>query len=157
MQAVAENDRMGGAKASDGAGAESSEENAVDRETLGRATWTFLHTLAAAYPERPSVERQRKTSLFMTLFAELYPCETCADGFQEIVANHPPRTQSNAAFARWMCEVHNEVNVSIGKPVYDCSRASERWGTCESCKGHEKELDDFLSIANLPGGAKSKK
>lgn len=31
----------------------------VSKEEVGRATWTFLHTLAAQYPERPS--RRQKT------------------------------------------------------------------------------------------------
>lgn len=32
---------------------------AVSREEVGRATWTFLHTLAAQYPEHPSRQQQR--------------------------------------------------------------------------------------------------
>ena len=31
----------------------------VSREEVGRATWTFLHTLAAQYPERPTRQQQR--------------------------------------------------------------------------------------------------
>jgi FAD-linked sulfhydryl oxidase len=42
----------GGASSSRAAGA-------VTREEVGRATWTFLHTLAAQYPERPTRQQQR--------------------------------------------------------------------------------------------------
>lgn len=31
----------------------------VSREDVGRATWTFLHTLAAQYPERPTRQQRR--------------------------------------------------------------------------------------------------
>ena len=31
----------------------------VSKEDLGRATWTFLHTLAAQYPERPNKGQQK--------------------------------------------------------------------------------------------------
>ena len=31
---------------------------------------------------------------------------------------------------RWMCEAHNDVNVKLGKPAFDCEGKSleERWG-----------------------------
>lgn len=31
----------------------------VSKEEVGRATWTFLHTLAAQYPEKPSRQQRR--------------------------------------------------------------------------------------------------
>jgi CHASE2 domain-containing sensor protein len=31
----------------------------VSKEELGRATWTFLHTLAAQYPEKPTRSQQK--------------------------------------------------------------------------------------------------
>lgn len=33
--------------------------SAVTREEVGRATWTFLHTLAAQYPEKPTRQQRR--------------------------------------------------------------------------------------------------
>src|SRR4051812_46643713 len=35
-----------------------------DSEQLGRATWTFLHTMAVYYPEVPSYEQQRNMRTF---------------------------------------------------------------------------------------------
>lgn len=32
-------------------------------------------------------------------------------------------------FATWMCEVHNEVNDRMGKPLFDCATVEERWRT----------------------------
>lgn len=37
----------------------SSGSGAVSREEVGRATWTFLHTLAAQYPEHPTRQQQK--------------------------------------------------------------------------------------------------
>ncbi|KAH9613594.1 hypothetical protein KSS87_019323 [Heliosperma pusillum] len=37
----------------------------VTKEALGSATWTFLHTLAAQYPERPSRQQKRDVKELM--------------------------------------------------------------------------------------------
>lgn len=42
-----------------GSGGGAAAGGAVSREEVGRAAWTFLHTLAAQYPEKPSRQQQR--------------------------------------------------------------------------------------------------
>ncbi|PNG99984.1 CCR4-NOT transcription complex subunit 1, partial [Tetrabaena socialis] len=82
-----------------------------DTWELGRATWTFLHSVGAHYPERPS-------------------------GREHVSAN-PPRVATAAELNLWLCGVHNEVNELLGKPLFDCSRIAERWregpkdGSCD--------------------------
>lgn len=53
-----------------------------DRETLGRATWSFLHTMTAYYPDKPSDRKQREARQFMRLFSHFYPCDDCAEHLQ---------------------------------------------------------------------------
>lgn len=66
--------------------------------------------------------------MFMLNFSELYPCEICRSGLKDIVAKSPPEVESRRAFTQWMCRVHNEVNVHLGKEVFDCAKV----GTIES-------------------------
>ncbi|KAG5391440.1 hypothetical protein IGI04_021403 [Brassica rapa subsp. trilocularis] len=60
----------------------------VTKEELGKATWTFLHTLAAQYPEKPTRQQKKDIlSLFNFLNSQfirsswkslgklVYPCE----------------------------------------------------------------------------------
>jgi mitochondrial FAD-linked sulfhydryl oxidase len=126
----------------------------VDTESLGRATWTFLHTLAAAHPAVPSAAETARAARFMRDFAAVYPCAPCAESFREIVDRRPVDAASGPRFARWMCEAHNDVNRELGKDVFPCDPESlaQRWGTCEACSAHAGELDAFQKMA-LPGFA----
>ena len=97
------------------------------KEELGTSTWVFLHTLAAQYPSRPSTRQKRDVTNLINILTRLYPCGECAEHFQEIVKVHPPQVGSGEALSRWMCDVHNAVNRSLDKPVFNCAVVSSRW------------------------------
>jgi len=101
----------------------------LNRRELGRASWAYLHTLAAYYPEKPTPEQQEEMKEFIKTFARWYPCGYCADMTYAEMIRKPPRVESQQAFALWMCEIHNEVNDRMGKPIFDCSKVQERWKT----------------------------
>lgn len=46
----------------------------ADSVALGRAAWTLLHTTAAYYPDRPAPSQMDSMRLFMSTFADNYPC-----------------------------------------------------------------------------------
>eukprot|EP00045_Choanoeca_perplexa_P000117 m.13037 g.13037 ORF g.13037 m.13037 type:complete len:174 (+) comp10084_c0_seq1:99-620(+) len=101
----------------------------LNRRELGRASWAFLHTMAAFYPEHPTEKQQEDMSNFMWTFATVYPCGYCGDTTWQEMARHPPQVTTQKDFALWMCELHNEVNDRLGKPQFDCSKVDERWRT----------------------------
>jgi FAD-linked sulfhydryl oxidase len=49
----------------------------ADVETLGRHTWTLLHTMAAYYPEKPEPKQKESMKSFFQSFSENYPCWFC--------------------------------------------------------------------------------
>ncbi|KAH9004447.1 ERV/ALR sulfhydryl oxidase domain-containing protein [Lactarius hatsudake] len=108
-----------------------------DSEALGRATWTFLHTTAAYYPERPSPTQRAHMLQLLHALPTLYPCGHCADDLGERIRSRPPEVGSRAALGAWLCATHNEVNALLGKPTFDCARVDERWkdgpkdGSCD--------------------------
>jgi FAD-linked sulfhydryl oxidase len=57
----------------------------TSKEDLGRATWTFLHTLAAQFPEHPTRQQQRDARQLIDSLTRIYPCADCAKHFQELV------------------------------------------------------------------------
>ncbi|CAK1550903.1 unnamed protein product [Leptosia nina] len=109
----------------------------LDKEELGNATWGFLHTLASYYPEKPSKIEADNMVKFFNIFSQFYPCEPCAQDFQEDIQKNPPKTKTREELAKWLCDRHNTVNEKLGKPLFDCSKVHERWrdgwldGSCD--------------------------
>ena len=49
----------------------------ADVATLGKHTWTLLHTMAAYYPEKPEPKQKESMKTFFESFAQHYPCWFC--------------------------------------------------------------------------------
>lgn len=103
----------------------------VGKEELGRATWTFLHTLAAQYPDNPTRQQKKDVKELMAILSRMYPCKECADHFKEVLRANPVQAGSHEEFSQWLCHVHNVVNRSLGKVVFPCERVDARWGKLE--------------------------
>ncbi|KAB2602787.1 FAD-linked sulfhydryl oxidase ERV1-like [Pyrus ussuriensis x Pyrus communis] len=114
----------------------------LTKEELGRSTWTFLHTLAAQYPDKPTRQQKKDVKELMSILSRMYPCKECADHFQEILRSNPVQAGSHAEFSQWLCHVHNTVNRSLNKPVFPCERVDARWGKLEC----EQRACDLLGI-----------
>ncbi|CCE88515.1 Piso0_002025 [Millerozyma farinosa CBS 7064] len=98
-----------------------------DVEELGRSSWTLLHSIAATYPEKPTGDQQSNLKQFISLFGKLYPCWFCGEDFQSYVEKKEPQVMTQEAFGRWLCDAHNEVNIKLGKPTFDCNLWKQRW------------------------------
>ncbi|KAF7294594.1 Sulfhydryl oxidase [Mycena indigotica] len=108
-----------------------------DKDQLGHATWTFLHTTAAYYPANPTPNQRAQMLALIGSLPALYPCSHCAEDFGESVQRNPPDVSGRAGLSRWFCERHNEVNEKLGKATFDCAKTDERWkdgpanGSCD--------------------------
>jgi FAD-linked sulfhydryl oxidase len=106
-------------------------------EELGNCGWGLLHTMAAYYPDQPSPIEQVRMKEFLERFAMFYPCGVCGDHMTEDLQINPPSTDSRSNLSRWMCQMHNRVNVRLGKAEFDCELVDQRWrdgwkdGSCD--------------------------
>lgn len=121
--------------------------NATAKAELGRATWKFMHTVTARFPEKPTADEREALKAFIYLFSRLYPCGDCARHFQELLRQYPPQTSSRNTASLHLCSLHNLVNERLGKPEYNCTTLLENYDC--GCGHDEKEQkasnEHFLS------------
>ena len=61
----------------------------------------------------------------------------CAQHFQSILLKFPPQVSTRSDAAAWGCHVHNEVNKSLKKDLFDCSNIGDFYD-CGCAGGDEK-------------------
>lgn len=89
---------------------------------LGNHTWTLLHTMASHYPKNPTEFQKQKMECFIKDLSQLYPCSYCAKHLQTYILKNPINTENKKELQMWMCVMHNDVNVRLNKPIFDCNK-----------------------------------
>ena len=123
--------------------------NETAKAELGRATWKYLHTVMARFPDKPTPDESAALKSYIYLFQRLYPCGECAAHFGQILAKFPPQVSSRSAAAGWACHVHNEVNKSLGKELFDCSKIGDFY----DCGCAEDEVEGVGEARDVAGGS----
>lgn len=99
--------------------------NETLKAELGRAAWKLFHTTFARFPDHPTENESIALLTYIHLFQRLYPCGECAEHFGKILDQFPPQVSSRSVAAAWGCHVHNEVNKSLKKPIFDCTNIGD--------------------------------
>ncbi|KAI3633720.1 hypothetical protein MIR68_008667 [Amoeboaphelidium protococcarum] len=98
-----------------------------DAIEIGRSGWTLLHTVASYYPEEPTDTHKTSVIQLLNSFSHIYPCYTCAEDLQSDLKKNPPQFNTRSELEQYMCNLHNRVNVRLGKPQFDCQLVGQRW------------------------------
>ena len=89
-------------------------------EVLGRATWNFLHTMAAGYENNGNPRLENDVKRMMHYMSRTYPCSKCAPHFRSYIKKNPVTAKTGRDFKIYMCNFHNSVNKRLGKNIYTC-------------------------------------
>ena len=65
----------------------------------------------------------------------------CAGHFRQILNKFPPQVKTRSTAAAWACHVHNQVNKSLKKELFDCSKIGDFYdcGCAEDEKDEKKK------------------
>lgn len=85
----------------------------------GPIFWATIHIIALAYPDSPNYAQKRAAKEFFLSLAELIPCPICRTHYVEHCKKNPiePFLDSRANLSDWTLKLHNQVNLSLGKPT----------------------------------------
>ena len=85
------------------------------------AGWQFLHSAGFAYTETASLMERQTMYKFLVLFGEVLPCPRCRQHYREHTERHlaeaaaSPALAGREALSRYLYELHDAVNVRLGK------------------------------------------
>jgi hypothetical protein len=86
----------------------------------GPLYWYVIHTTALNYPNNPSDFHKTAYKNFFESFANVLPCKKCREHYQTHISRYPisPFLDNNQLLNKWVIDLHNMVNQSLGKPLY---------------------------------------
>ena len=120
----------------------------ISPEIWGPHAWAFLHLMILA--EKEPLDKGRLIhyhTLYDTL-TYLLPCDKCRIHLAENLKKVKPleKIQNKDELFAWSVDLHNYVNQSHGKPVYDLNEMISYWKAI--AKG-ERTLDNKVCHKNI--------
>jgi hypothetical protein len=78
----------------------------------GPSTWSFLHLLTFAYPEKPTDYDRQIHRQFLYSFASILPCEVCRNHFDKRIRRciEEGALNSRESYVRCMWGIHRDVD-----------------------------------------------
>ena len=117
----------------------------------GPAAWKFLHAATFAYPDVPT-ERHKEDALklFQSL-GSMLPCGDCCVNYSNefSITSISKHLHSKEALSRWLVDLHNRVNVRLGKPTVTYYEVAALYpdDTCDlTCYDTPPRSNKFLYI-----------
>jgi hypothetical protein len=135
-----------------------------DSSEWGPPLWTVLHALAeragrGPFPMYHEDERRSLISLFKAI-GKMIPCPSCKDHYDSYLRENPtdkdlkdlPYEDIHTYVKRWFWELHNWVNESYNKPLFDYDQLTPVYGRT-NIRQTLKDLDTPMTRAIRVRGA----
>ena len=118
----------------------------MDPKIWGPKLWFSLHTITFNYPNNPTYLDKRFYHDFFTNLKHVIPCSVCKNHYSQHLENYPisPNLDNKELLIRWLVNLHNVVNKSLGKRTYSHQEVMEIY------KNHysNKYVDPIVETTN---------
>ena len=81
----------------------------------GPIFWTTMHIVTLGYSHTPTEQEKTAAKNFFESLAHVIPCPICKAHYSEVLAESPPAVNSRNDLVDWLFNLHNKVNVKLGK------------------------------------------
>ena len=114
-------------------------------EFWGPSGWKFLHSITFQYPMKPTIDDKAHYKEFFNSLKYTLPCQKCAYHYAKHIRKYPIDSALNSKddLVKWLINIHNEVNKSLGKREYSYHEVMDIY---------KDEMDNVLgrvSITNI--------
>jgi hypothetical protein len=120
----------------------------MDPEIWGPKLWFVIHTIALNFPDNPTYEDIRNTEHFFNSLKFNIPCDKCKIHYTQRINKNPimNHLKNSDTLFRYTIELHNDVNVSLGKRTYTYDEVVAIYK--KAFKQEETKLNRFQHIFN---------
>lgn len=89
--------------------------------------WFILHIISFNYPKNPTQFDKDSYTNFFTSIKDILPCEDCKRHYAKNLQIYPitPNLDTKKNMINWLIKIHNQVNVSLGKPTFTTTEVFE--------------------------------
>ena len=95
----------------------------MSKNSWGPDLWHIIHTIAKAYPLKPSAQDKNIAYQMTKYMALILPCKKCQAHYISNFTKHKPDLDSGPSFFKWTVKIHNLVNKSNHKKVLSPEKA----------------------------------
>lgn len=128
----------------------------------GRAFWVAMHSVSFTYPDKPSRDDRDHVISFLRNISHLLPCKACCAHFRNhlLTVDLERVASSRNNLVRFLVDIHNEVNVTAGKPTMTMDEVIEEYRreegdqqcpmyatTTQTLMGHSCNVQPILTIS----------
>lgn len=110
-------------------------------EKWGPYYWGALHLAALGCPDAQVLRT------FIECYKTVLPCLSCRAHFTQVLDENPvPDSPDPMAIFKWSVDVHNIVNVRLGKPVIEYEEALAIWTDSRPVPIEQPQFDPKIFI-----------
>ena len=120
----------------------------MEPKVWGPPAWRFLHLITFQYPENPSDKDKKNYYIFFNSLKDVLPCPNCREHYSNHFKKHPIQLESRKELIEWLIDIHNEVNLMLGKKTYSYDEVYELYDDINSSNDNDNDNDTYDNGSN---------